>query len=101
MKTRLNLFLSILLLTGTATMALAGPSPDYWTRMRRPPAKPTATPSQPVAKPDSPGGLTCAYMLVPNTGGFSKVPYTTVRCTPDMMKNDRRCQQACAQARKG
>lgn len=98
-----NILLSLLFLAGSSTMAFAGPGPDYWMRMQRPVPKaatPQATPSaQPATKPDLPGGLTCTYMLVPNTGG-SKVPYTSVRCTPEIMKKDWRCQQACANSKK-
>jgi hypothetical protein len=77
--------------------AIAGPGPQFW---NRPAAKP-ATPVPIQQAPALPVGLTCARMLVPNTG-FSKGPqYRSVACTPEMMKNDWRCQQACAKATKG
>ena len=76
--------------------AVAGPGPQFWTR-------PAAKLAAPLAKtaPALPSGLTCARMLVPTTG-FSKSPqFRSVACTPELMKNDWRCQQACANAKKG
>lgn len=104
MKLHSKLLISLLFLTGVATVALAGPGPDYWTRMSHQTPKTSAPqvtpPAQPATKADLPGELTCAHMLVPNAGGFSKIPFTSVRCTPEMLKKDWRCQQACAMAQK-
>ncbi|HVZ64179.1 MAG TPA: hypothetical protein VG838_06840 [Opitutaceae bacterium] len=97
MKTLIKFILVAVLGGAFSAAAVAGPGPQFW---NRPAAKPAA--SMPVQEtPAPPPSLTCARMLVPNPG-FSKGPqYRSVACTPEMMKNDWRCQQACANAKKG
>jgi len=95
-------FLAKILLTASlltaASQAVAGPGPQFW---NRPAAKPfvAAEPARPAVQPDS-SGLLCRRMLVPRVGTTKQSPVTVVICTPEMMKNDWRCQQACAQATK-
>ncbi len=99
MKTLTKILLAAAL--GGAAISYAGPSPQYW--QNRPAAKPRPVKTQSAlqTRQDS-AGLVCNYMVVANTGqGFSKAPIMTVRCTPEVMKNDWRCQQACAKASKG
>ena len=40
-------------------------------------------------------GLTCERMLVPRAGISKRPQYVFVTCTPEMMRTDVRCQQAC------
>jgi len=89
MKTIHKLTLSILVLVGaSASMTFAGQAASTSATK---PAKPAPTPEVPALK--------CAYMVVPNNGaGFSKSPVMTIRCTPEMLKNNWQCQQACARA---
>ncbi len=99
MKTLTKLIL-VAALSGTFNAAaVAGPGPQFW---NRPAAKP-ATVTEPVrpATPPASSGLTCSRMLVPKGAVFKQAPYSVVTCTPEMMKNDWRCQQACAAAAKG
>ncbi len=84
-------------LSGTA-ISYAGTSPQS----NRPLAE-TATAiksARPVARPEG-LGLMCSRMLVPRVGATKQSPFTVVTCTPETMKNDWRCQQACAIAKKG
>ncbi len=92
MKTLPKLLL-VALLSGAASFALAGPSPQFW---KRPAPKPSATVegAKPAAPADS-SGLTCTRMLVPRIGALKQSPVTVVACTAEMMKFDWRCQQAC------
>lgn len=97
MKTLTKIIFAAVL--SAAAVSYAGPGPQFW---NRPAPKPAA--STEVAKPaisQENSGLTCARMLVPKAGAFKQSPVTVVTCTPDMMKNDWRCQQACAKANKG
>lgn len=97
MKTLLQ-FLLVASFVTAASQSFAGPPPDFWRHNKAEPA--VSTPPRPA--PALPPGLTCARMLVPNNSGFTKGPqFHSVACTPEMMKNDWRCQQACANAKKG
>ncbi|MGH7945721.1 MAG: hypothetical protein ACREH8_04880 [Opitutaceae bacterium] len=95
MKT-LTKFVIAAVLSGAA-VSCAGPPPQFW--QNRPAAKPRPLKAQTapsIAQSDA-LRLTCAYMVVPNTGqGFHKSPVATVRCTPEMMKKSPQCQAACA-----
>ena len=82
-----------------AVQAVAGPPPDFWQRSRPMGRAATATPAQPA--PAVPTSLTCAKMLVPDTGFGKGQHYHWVTCTPEMLQKDWRCQQACASAAKG
>jgi hypothetical protein len=99
MKTLAKLIL-VAALGGTfSAAAVAGPGPQFW---NRPAAKPaTATEPARPAMPPSDSGLTCSRMFVPKGAAYKQAPYSVVTCTPEMMKNDWRCQQACANAKKG
>ena len=83
-----------------ASLAHAGPPPQFW---NRPSARPAVTePAKPVAPSDN-SGLKCSRMQVPlvgvsKPGVAPQLRSTTVICTPELMKSDRRCQQACATA---
>jgi len=96
MKTLVKILLTAAL--SGAAVANAGPGLQFWSR---PAAKPIAAtePARPAIQPDS-SGLTCSQMWVPKTGSGKQAPSTVVTCTPEMMKNDWRCQQACASAKK-
>ena len=89
MKTIHKLTLSILMLVGTpVSMTFAGSAASTS----------ASQPAKPAPMADT-SGLKCAYMVVPNNGtGFSKSPVVTVRCTPEMLKNNWQCQQACVRA---
>lgn len=92
MKTLPKLLFAALLL-GAASVAVAGPSPQFWNR----PVAKTLAPSE-VAKPATPAvksDLTCARMLVPRMRATKQSAFTVVTCTSEMMKNDWRCQQVC------
>jgi hypothetical protein len=112
MKTLHKFALTLVLVGSTASLTFAGPPPDFWMKRSAPTpvpamksntAEPSARPERQVSALAAEGSaLVCKYMVVPNTGaGFSISPLMTVRCTPEMMKNNLQCQQACARAAKG
>lgn len=89
MKTIHKLTLPILIIVGIPVSMLFASSAGSTSASQRAQAAPSTAVS----------GLKCAYMVVPNNGaGFSKSPVMTVRCTPEMLKNNWQCQQACARA---
>ncbi|MBI5767794.1 MAG: hypothetical protein HZA93_08355 [Verrucomicrobia bacterium] len=96
--------LSVVAALASAAISYAGPGPQFWnrpaTKTPSPKVETAAAVSQTPTKADS-SGLTCARMLVPRIGAFKQSPVSVVTCTPEMMKSDWRCQQACAFAAKG
>ena len=98
MKTFAKLILVTALGGAFSAAAVAGPGPQFW---NRPATKPfvSAESARLAVQPDS-SGLMCSRMLVPRVGAMKQSPVTVVTRTPEMMKNDWRCQQACAKATK-
>lgn len=96
--------LSVVAALASAAISYAGPGPQFWNRpaTKAAPSKieAAAAVSQMPTKADS-SGLSCARMLVPRVGAFKQSPVSVVTCTPEMMKSDWCCQQACAVAAKG
>lgn len=87
----------------SAAVAYAGPGPQYW---NRPANKAVSEKSQTrsatteMAAPAASASLMCDRMWIPNNNP-KQAPFHVVKCTPEMMmKNDWRCQQACAAAAK-
>lgn len=99
MKTLAKLIFVAALVGTLSEAAVAGPGPQYWNRSAAKPA--TVTDPFRAAVPVASSGLTCSRMFVPKGAVFKQAPYSVVTCTPEMMKNDWRCQQACAAAAKG
>ncbi len=99
MKTLAKLILVASLGGAFSAAANAGPGPQFWNR----PAATSATVTAPArpAMPPAGSGLMCSRMLVPKGAVYKQAPYSVVTCTPETMKNDWRCQQACASAAKG
>jgi hypothetical protein len=84
-------------LIGSA-LAHAGPSPQFWNRPA--PKTVASTEAQRINIPTDSSGLTCNRMFVPRIGAVKQAPYAVVTCTPEMMKADWRCQQACTESKK-
>ena len=95
MKT-LPKFLLAVLFSGAASLAIAGPGPQYWQRQTAA-TRPT---SESSAKQNKDGAaVTCAHMLVRNTGpGSSRVPWKSVNCTAEMLQTNADCQRNCGVA---
>lgn len=44
----------------------------------------------------APTGVTCEHMLMRNTGvAGNRAPFISVKCTPEMLKNNPDCQSSC------
>jgi len=76
--------------------AIAGPGPQYWNRSA---SKPAATAETSAKQVKDGAVVSCAHMLVRNTGpGSDRVPWKSVTCTPEMLQTDAVCQRDCGVA---
>ncbi len=94
MKT-LNKIILAVVLGGVLNLSGVAQPSGSTSPISQPPASSTDTSKQPVPLTGA-SDPTCAYMLVPNPNiPAAKAVRMVVACTPEMMKNDRRCQQIC------
>jgi len=93
MKTPSKILVASLFGAALTLSAVAGPGIEYWQNRGALKSAPAASVVKPAV---AAGGVTCPAMLVPNVRTSRETgPFTSVACTPEMLKNDPRCQKAC------
>ena len=95
MKTLPKLLLAALF-SGAASIAIAGPGPQYW---NRPVAKPAASAETSAKQNKDSAVVICAHMSVRNTGpASSRVLWKSAACIPELLQRNADCQRNCGVA---
>lgn len=94
MNTLKRTFIAVVLGTTFTLGALAAP-PSKSKSVRLPRSAAGVEVSKLQESRPGQSALTCERMLVPNRRASKRPRYTFVTCTPEMMRDDARCQRAC------